>query len=273
MKRSVLSYLALAALLSLQLGCETAPEEQTPDASVSPEVEAKLAELGFLTQEGLFKVEGGYIVEHDIFIPEERLANMQAGDKLALPSEEQYSTNNLVTGLPRLIQVYVSPRMSTKVFQAVDDAIDRYNAEGLQLTFSRTSDAASADISIEPSPWYYPLYGILGSGGFPTADGDPWNRIYLTRSYFDRYFTPDALATIVAHEIGHCIGFRHTEYMDRSYSCNGDPVNEGAGSIGANHIPGTPTGPDPNSWMLSCIGSSTNRPFNANDRTALNYLY
>ncbi|WP_317044047.1 M57 family metalloprotease [Hymenobacter amundsenii] len=55
--------------------------------------------------------------------------------------------------------------------------------------------------------------------------------------------------------------------MRRSYS------NEGASTVGAVYIPGTPSGADPNSWMLACIGSTDDRPFNANDRTALNYVY
>ena len=61
--------------------------------------------------------------------------------------------------------------------------------------------------------------------------------------------------------------------MDRSYSCNGSPVNEGDGGVGAILIPGTPSGPDANSWMLACIGNGINRPFNNNDKTALSYLY
>jgi hypothetical protein len=61
--------------------------------------------------------------------------------------------------------------------------------------------------------------------------------------------------------------------MDRSYSCGGAPTNEGDGGVGAIHIPGTPTGPDAASWMLACLGASTNRPFQANDKTALNFLY
>jgi hypothetical protein len=77
----------------------------------------------------------------------------------------------------------------------------------------------------------------------------------------------------MAHEVGHCIGFRHTDYADRSYSCGGAYANEGASSVGAIYIPGTAVGPDPNSFMLACIGRNENRPFNANDRTALNYLY
>jgi hypothetical protein len=43
--------------------------------------------------------------------------------------------------------------------------------------------------------------------------------------------------------------------------------------VGAVHIPGTPTGPDANSWMLACIANGVNREFNNNDKTALDYLY
>jgi hypothetical protein len=61
--------------------------------------------------------------------------------------------------------------------------------------------------------------------------------------------------------------------MNRAYSCGGTPVNEGDGGVGAILIPGTPSNPDPNSWMLACISNLQNRPFNANDKVALNYLY
>ena len=40
--------------------------------------------------------------------------------------------------------------------------------------------------------------------------------------------------------MGHCIGFRHTDYMNRAYSCGGSPANEGASSVGAILIPGHP---------------------------------
>jgi hypothetical protein len=80
------------------------------------------------------------------------------------------------------------------------------------------------------------------------------------------------MTTVIAHEIGHCIGFRHTDYMNRSYSC-GIGGNEGDGGVGANLIPGTPSGPDAASWMLACLSSTTDRTFNDNDVIALNYLY
>jgi hypothetical protein len=78
------------------------------------------------------------------------------------------------------------------------------------------------------------------------------------------------VGSVIQHEIGHCIGFRHTDYATRS-SCNQN-VNEGDAGYGAIHIPGTPTGFDANSWMLACSNGG-DRTFNANDIIALNYLY
>ena len=81
------------------------------------------------------------------------------------------------------------------------------------------------------------------------------------------------LASVLTHEMGHCIGFRHTDYMARQYSCGGKrKVNEGTAGVGAVLIPGTPSTPDAESWMLACSNGG-NRLFNANDVIALNYLY
>jgi len=116
----------------------------------------------------------------------------------------------------------------------------------------------------------------LASSGFPLNNGNPYGTVKMnsnaigngTSNTFINY-----CSTIMAHEIGHCIGFRHTDYMNRAYSCGGSPVNEGASNVGAVHIPGTPTGPDSGSWMLACIGNNQNRPFNNNDGVALDYIY
>ncbi len=61
--------------------------------------------------------------------------------------------------------------------------------------------------------------------------------------------------------------------MNRSYSCGGSAVNEGASTVGAKLIPGTPSGPSAGSWMLACISCGGDRPFTSYDRIALNYLY
>jgi len=117
--------------------------------------------------------------------------------------------------------------------------------------------------------------GVLGSAGFPTASGDPYGEIKMSGVLESSYgLSTEGIATIIAHEMDHCIGFRHTDYFDRSISCGGGTSNEGDGGVGANHIPGTPTGASAaaKSWMLACTDGG-DRPFNNDDKVALDYLY
>ena len=118
--------------------------------------------------------------------------------------------------------------------------------------------------------------GVLGrSSGFPDAYGNPALIITLNSQPGTFGSNPSVkwLGTIIAHEMGHTIGFRHTDYRNRAFSCGGLRSNEGQAGVGAIWIPGTPTGPqDPGSWMLACTDGS-NRPFNPNDIIALNFLY
>lgn len=67
---------------------------------------------------------------------------------------------------------------------------------------------------------------------------------------------------------------RHTDYFNRSISCGGTTSNEGASTVGAILIPGTPADATnaAGSWMLACSNGG-NRTFNADDVTGLIYLY
>ncbi|MBL6448994.1 protease B [Fulvivirga sp. 29W222] len=261
--------LAIGMAICLLVSCSEQENVAPEKEAISPESIAKLNALGFKT-DNAFKYNGSLVVEGDIVLNEADLNHMKPSNIVAI--EEQYHTDNLVSSLPRTIDVYVSTSFSSKYFTAVDAAITRYNSENLNLTFQRVTSSSGADIAINPSPWWYYWFGILGSAGFPTAGGDPHNEILLTTQYYDGVSDIGALTTTIAHEMGHCIGFRHTDYMDRSYSCGGSADDEGDGGVGANHIPGTPTNPDAASWMLACSDGS-DRPFNTNDKTALDYLY
>jgi hypothetical protein len=194
-----------------------------------------------------------------------------------LPVAEQYSTNNLVIGT-RVITMYAEEGgrdgYSAGMIAGLDEAIIRYNAMNLVISFQRIT-TNNADITMTRLRKGDERRGILGSAGFPTASGDPFNEIKMSGILESSYgLSTDGIATIIAHEMGHCVGFRHTDYFDRSISCGGGTSNEGDGGVGANHIPGTPTGASAAaaSWMLSCTDGS-NRPFNNDDQTALNFLY
>lgn len=211
------------------------------------------------------KIEEGYLVEGDIILTKEEMQKTALSIYLRIAEVEQYRTYNLVA-VPKQIRVQLSNQLPSAYGASLDIAIARYNVENLQVTMLRVT--TNPDITIVKGNGNY-----LASAGFPTADGKPFNEVKINSRAIGNNPNSGYLATIIAHEMGHCIGFRHTDYMDRSYSCGGQPTNEGASTVGAVHIFGTPTGPDAGSWMLSCIGSNQDRPFNGNDKSALGYIY
>jgi hypothetical protein len=270
----------LAACLSagaLFVSCQkeqTSASQQTDQNGVSQTALSQISARGFSTA-GVRKVEGGYLVEGDILLEEQDLMSSSTTPNLRIAETEQYRTNNLVKSLPRTVTVLVS-NLPGAFVQGADEAISRYNALNLSIKFQRITSGRKADITIEGF-YQGPSGGFitLGSAGFPTKSGDPYRKISMNTHPQAYGSNPDVLyvASVIQHEMGHCIGFRHTDYMDRSFSCGAAGAgNEGAGSIGAVHIPGTPTGPDQASWMLACSNGG-NRTFNANDKVALNYLY
>lgn len=262
MRKLITVSVAGSLLLFFAISCKKELKQESAVA-VSQEVKNKVSALGFSTQ-NIAVHENGYLVEGDIIITEEELKAVPEAKFLRVGETEQYRTYNLVTGLPRVIRVAVSSRLSSSYVSAVDVALSRYNALGLRITFQRVT--SNPNITITRGNGNY-----LASAGFPSS-GQPYSQVLVNTNQLSGQ--PQAtVASVIAHELGHCIGFRHTDYMSRQYSCGGQAVNEGASSYGAVLVPGTPSGPDPNSWMLACINSGGNRPFNANDITALNYLY
>jgi hypothetical protein len=259
----------LAAIIFSVLGlgaCQQEQESIVKQEDISRETLDKIHRMGFGTSE-VKKVADGYLVEGDILLTDEQLDAQQDAKLLRVGETEQYRTTNLVTALPRTIRVSISSSLPSAYIAALDEAIARYNARGLKLVFKRVSSSPHITLYNAPADATY-----LAAAGFP-AGGNPYNIIRVNATYLGTNPVKSYLATILAHEIGHCIGFRHTDYMDRAYSCGGAVTNEGASTVGAIHIPGTPTSANQGSWMLACIGSGENRPFTSSDKIALDYLY
>ena len=264
---------------ALFYSCST--EDVVNEDDIPEEVLSMLEKAGYETSDVIKSYEddgtfNGYIVENDLLITPETVADLK--EFQGLPEVEQYSTNNLVTGLPRVITVFMPTGrkgFGSAEQAALDEAISRFNAEGLEITFQRTT-SNNADIDFVKLSKRDERRGVLGSAGFPTSNGNPFGTIRLSTILQSSFgVSVNGIATIVAHEMGHCIGFRHTDYFDRSISCGGAPSNEGDAGIGANLIPGTPSGADlqgNGSWMLACTDGS-NRPFTNGDVTALTFLY
>lgn len=261
--------LAIIAIASFAVvGCKKNDLQQPVQEQISQETLNKIYNQGFGTT-NVQKIDEGYLVEGDIILTEEFLNSTPGGNFLRIANNEQYRTTNLVSQ-NRVVTMALDNKLKAKAGYpaALTEVVRRFNAENLTLTFQEVSSGANITF-VEGHGQF------LASAGFPTG-GNPYPTVKVNAQSMGTGTTSTFInfcATVLAHEAGHCIGFRHTDYMDRSYSCGGSYANEGASSVGAVHIAGTPTGPDAGSWMLACISRNQNRYFNANDKTALSTLY
>ncbi|RNL82070.1 peptidase [Sinomicrobium pectinilyticum] len=266
---------AIVGIGLLLTACENDPKDENLDVQqeVSDEVLDKLASLELNTNDVSLtdvvlpdgSVETNYLIEGDIVMSKEHLSEMELHGGV---ESEQYHTWNLVNS-PKTINVIgytgSSQGLSSAMQTALQQAVNSYNSLNLGLTFTLTfgTNYNPYDIVV-----YSPSGGAGGQAGFPSG-GNPYKWVQIF-SGLNSYPT-QVIRHVIMHEIGHCLGMRHTDWFSRQ-SC-GQNSNEGEAGVGAVHIPGTPTGYDPSSVMLACFNSGVSGNWGQYDIVALNYLY
>jgi hypothetical protein len=222
-----------------------------------------------LVQAG-FPADDIMVVDGQVYVGRDAQVSLEASREMLISDgdKEQYRTTNLVSLSLSTICVDGS-RLTKEPFNtAVNNALANYNNQNLTFNMVRTSgNQAGCDALITIK-----LSGPTGgSSGFPTG-GLPFNSVQIGRGLAS--FQTSTVTHVITHELGHCVGFRHSDFFDRSISCGGTPSNEGAAGVGAILIPGTPSGAVVGgSVMNSCFRTVEAGVFTNTDLTALNALY
>jgi hypothetical protein len=275
-RKTLLGTSALALILAGTFtSCQKSALPETASNEVTQVEKALVASAGFNSNWVEKTADGNFLIEGDILLTEAQLRQMDGAkpsNYLIVANEEHYRTYNLVTGT-RTITVSMTAGFPSYFYTALTKALARYNSYGLRITFQEVS--SGADIVITAANLGTSGGGcILGqASGFPDASGNPAKGFTLSNSSCATTYlnTEEKADEVIAHELGHTIGFRHTDYKRRN-SC-GPGAGESAGSIGAVHIDGTPTSVSGSydSWMMACTNGKAN--FNTDDGIALTTIY
>ncbi|MBK7536112.1 MAG: protease [Myxococcales bacterium] len=195
---------------------------------------------------------------------------------VAAGSREQYRTSNLVSRNVRSICIrgHADARFDGAAVgvlaQGANLAMANYNELNLVFTMRFVGEGqstAGCDAIIEATV----VDGFGGVAGFP-ENGLPFGNIEIGIGLAS--FGVDVAEHVITHELGHAVGFRHSDFYDRSISCGGASVDEGQDDVGAIHIPGTPTDAEAGgSLMNSCFRAQETGEFAQGDIVALRLGY
>ncbi|HEY0191566.1 MAG TPA: M57 family metalloprotease [Kofleriaceae bacterium] len=239
-------------------------DQSSSSGSDTQEIVENLVAVGFPAND-IQVVDGKVYTGRDAEVSLEASREMLQRD--ASDEDEQYRTTNLVGS--SITNICINGAAFSGTFStALNNAISNYNALGLRWHMTRTSGSTagcSATITAKLTT------GAGGVSGFPSG-GRPYNTINIGSD--TSQYGVNTTTHVITHELGHTVGFRHSDYYNRAISCGGSASNEGDGGVGAILISGTPSNATVGgSIMNSCFRASETGKFTSTDKTALNALY
>jgi len=256
-------------ILSITLyGCDAADRITKPGADA---VFQSVVDMGFSPT--AIKDKGDYfLVEGDIMILKSQLRRTGkiSPGIVHVPGGPMFqtTTNNLVNpGRTEYMNVDLSELASLPEWAAAArDAMNQWNSiVGSRLRF--TESAGPVHVR------FYTYHDQSGDETYTAAratfpsGGNPGSSVNINLGFYT-YLPPSAKVFLLVHELGHTVGFRHTNWSNNPCV----PGSEGVGSDGANQVSGTPP-EDGSSVMNGCTAGQEWNGFSFYDRVASRVRY
>lgn len=261
-----ISFILLALLSLLFPSCESRMQEELKQKEMFSDYLSIIRNLGY---DETCAVDKGkdYVVEGDILLNKNELLNYALTSTRQARAPHIISTNNrrsIVIGIDTELT-----NMNNKWINRVNTAVthwnniaeggikinitgaDRYNTTyNVHLRAANTNDGLANNVFGEARP--------------PSTNGKPGNLIIISPPFCNNNgLTESQIIYNLVHEIGHVLGFRHT---------NWSKLNENT-AIGVNGTPNSGNNPDPNSVMNGNTALNSWNGFSAYDKIAINTLY
>lgn len=218
-----------------------------------------------------------YLIDEDIILRREDIefAKKEVKKKGGISKENLHAYTSLVSSSPfnyRTIKIKFDSTIPTTSSylnwrNATSEAILEYNKiRNLRLKFqiitSGTPDITITSQAPQDISWSQ-IPNVIASASWPTS-GNPGNKIHINPTYYDQNNVTESIKKYnMAHEIGHTIGFRHTNYIN---------LGESSSSLPANNIKGTGNS-DPNSVMNGGTAQNSWIAFSYLDLLAMRTVY
>jgi len=276
MKNKKITFGTRMALLCLALATAiTACKKQSFTPASEDDVVTYIKSLGF-RQSDIKDMGNYYVVDGDMLF-DKRVTIDASKKKIDLTKlsatrlkTEQTSTGGSV-GISNVV-VQIDPSMSAYQTE-IQGAMNEWNSVSSGLTFTLYNGTTSPNITISDNSSLGAY--VCGEALFP-VNGLPGSQVYIATGYMaSMSFTSAQIQYVISHELGHTIGFRHTNWY---YSGESQTGTDPAGTfVGAYQIPGTPYqygyDPDPTSIMNGGQCGNSYTSLSSYDQVAFQYLY
>jgi hypothetical protein len=214
----------------------------TDQKKISDEIKRSIFSMGFDTT-FIQEVKGYFVLEGDILLRKDSLHAYNTTSRKPVTKQGRFpdlvSLEN-VHNIRVLIESTIPDSGDDNWRIGVQQAIDSWNNTQSHVKMYLVS--SGPDISIRWDNEIELEDAVISQGEWPMAE-KPGRIIYINLdAHNNRIFGPNEKKAIMIHELGHCIGLRHTNWASFAEEA-GNPA------IG---IPGTPNSginPDPNSIM------------------------
>src|SRR5688500_8806104 len=258
-------YLSIVAVITLFLFSCNKGINDTPqtDNEQKGTVYEYIKKLGYKDSE-IKDIGEDYLVDGDMLFSKKSQPDFSIFNG---PKTEQYGTSSYV-GYDKqtFVAIYVDP--SAAAFSSeVADAVDLWNnVPNCRLNFQVIGSLIGADIVV----MMYNLASGECARAYTPMNGNPGSLIKLGNGLF-QFLPYDQRMAAIAHEIGHTIGFRHTNWI--SLHEPQELLDDVGAHADATHILGTPTGDDFNSIMNGFTCGESPTTLSNFDILAVQFLY